>query len=453
MDINSIITVAEGPGVRQLKLLGPATPSISDESVSGSSQSRRSFIMQTSNQTFTIAGGADAHSDQDASMGAMAAGSPSATNSYTNASRSEASVRKQNRSIVGKSIYSVWGNAPRVYIEKALAGESSVEESEIDGRWFHTQYSPLRQEDHPDQSVDSGLPAPTICVVGARKDINDRKRAQEQMEQSLKERAKARAAETAAKEASRLKSELLANMSHEIRTPIAGVVGLSELLLDTKHLTAETRYLTENTQPSANALLTVINDVLDFSKVDIGKLDIEKAPFSLDFICRDTIKMPSFATSKKGLAFAEHFDLRHQGLLLRDAGRVRQVLTNLLTNATKFTEEGSIKLTVRETAEDANNIAVRFDVEDMSCGISKATLSRLFQPFSQADPSTARKFGSTGLGLTICKNLIELIRGQIGLESVENEGSRAFLRSLLPRRRSRCRKRTRALRPPGGRSV
>ncbi|CAO1629254.1 unnamed protein product [Parajaminaea phylloscopi] len=424
VDMNGIITVAEGPGVRQLKLLGPLTPGSSDESGSGSSQSRKSFIMQTSKDTVTLSGD-DAHSDHDAVMGAPhAAASPSVSASHTTASRSKASARKQNRSMIGKSIYSVWGDAPRVYIEKALAGESSVEESEIEGRWFRTQYSPIRQEDHSE--VDSGLPAPIIGVVGASMDITDRKRAQEQMEQSLKERAKARAAETAAKEASRLKSEFLANMSHEIRTPIAGVIGLSELLLDTKHLTAEARDLTENIQRSADALLTVINDVLDFSKVEIGKLDIEKTPFSLNLVCKDTIKMLSFATSKKGLGFVDQCDLRHQGLLLGDAGRVRQVLTNLLTNAIKFTEQGSISLSVRETAEDANNVTVRFDVEDTGCGISQTTLSKLFQPFSQADPSTARKFGGTGLGLTICKNLVELMRGKIGLESVENQGSRAW---------------------------
>lgn len=422
VDVNGIITVAEGPGVRQLKLLGPGTPNSSDESGSASSQSRRSFLMQTSRETITIRA-EDGSSEHDAGTGA---GSPSATNSHTTASRSKGSHRRHNRSMIGKSIYAVWGDAPRIHIAKALAGESSVEESEIEGRWFRTQYSPIRQEDHPDNVGDSALPAPIIGVVGASMDITDRKRAQEQMEQSLKERAKARAAETAAKEASRLKSEFLANMSHEIRTPIAGVIGLSELLLDTKHLTGEARELTENIQRSADALLTVINDVLDFSKVEIGKLDIEKTPFSLNLVCRDTIKMLSFATSKKGLAFAEHCDLRHQGLLLGDAGRVRQVLTNLLTNAIKFTEQGSISLEVHETAEDESNITVRFDVNDTGCGISKATLSKLFQPFSQADPSTARKFGGTGLGLTICKNLVELMRGKIGLESVEGVGSKAW---------------------------
>lgn len=426
VDTNGIITVAEGPGVRQLKLMGPGTPGSSEhDSGSGSSGKNQASGSQHSNQqqlqnrpglshlhSSSIEGSEDDNQPQ----------SPSGTASQTTASKaaSRTAHRKHNRSMIGKSIYSVWGEAPRVFIERALAGEASVEESEIEGRWFRTQYAPIREEEKEDG------PGAVIGVVGASMDVTDRRRAQEQMEQSLRDRAKAKASESAAREASRLKSEFLANMSHEIRTPIAGVIGLSELLLDTRHLTAEARDLTENIQRSADALLTVINDVLDFSKVEIGKLDIEKTPFSLNLVCRDTIKMLSFATSKKGLTFAEHCDLRHQGLLLGDAGRVRQVLTNLLTNAIKFTEAGSISLAVNEVAEDATNITVRFDVQDTGCGISKEALSRLFQPFSQADPSTARRFGGTGLGLTICKNLVELMKGQIGLESQEGVGSRAW---------------------------
>ncbi|CAO1620835.1 unnamed protein product [Sympodiomycopsis kandeliae] len=458
VDVNGIITVAEGPGVRQLKLLQPGTPGSSEnDSGSGSSntnsnsnsnfnpslamsntghlaqapslhqQHRRQLMLNSHSQTM----------DTERSEESMV-GSPGGTNSQTTASRvaSRKQTRKQNRSMIGKSIYSVWGEDPRVSIEKALAGESTVEESEIDGRWFRTQYTPIRKEDS--DGVPDALGA-IIGVVGASMDITDRKRAQEQMEQSLKEKVRAKAAETAAKEASRLKSEFLANMSHEIRTPIAGVIGLSELLLDTKNLTPEGRDLTENIQRSADALLTVINDVLDFSKVEIGKLDIENTPFSLNLVCRDTIKMLSFATAKKGLAFSERCDLRHQGLLLGDAGRVRQVLTNLLTNAIKFTEEGSISLSVQETAEDAEKVTVRFDVHDTGCGISSEVLGRLFQPFSQADPSTARRFGGTGLGLTICKNLVELMQGQIGLESTEGVGSRAWFQIPFVKAKERIR--------------
>lgn len=436
VDLNGIITVAEGPGVRQLKLSGPGTPGGSEhDSGSGSSNSnpssynhpnQSSSLQRSHHKPSGLNSNPNTFGSHHSEDGiAAGAASPGGTNSHTTASRaaSRKSTRKQNRSMIGKSIYSVWGESPRASIEKAMSGESCVEESEIDGRWFRTQYTPIRREDGDNNPDGLGT---IYGVVGASMDITDRKRAQEQSEHSLKEKARAKAAETAAKEASRLKSEFLANMSHEIRTPIAGVIGLSELLLDTKHLTAEARDLTENIQRSADALLTVINDVLDFSKVEIGKLDIENTPFSLSLVCRDTIKMLSFATAKKNLAFSEQCDLRHQGLLLGDAGRVRQVLTNLLTNAIKFTEEGSISLSIQETAEDAEKVAVRFDVRDTGCGISKEVLGRLFQPFSQADPSTARRFGGTGLGLTICKNLVELMHGRIGLESEEGVGSRAW---------------------------
>jgi len=262
-------------------------------------------------------------------------------------------------------------------------------------------------------------------VVGASMDITERKRAEAQLEESILERSRALAAETAAKEASRLKSEFLANMSHEIRTPIAGVIGLSELLCDTP-LSGEQRDFAENIQRSADALLTVVNDILDLSKVENGKLDIENAPFSLHLVVLDTRKMLSFATQKKGLEFFVKGDLAFTGLLMGDAGRLRQVMTNLLTNAIKFTARGSISLTVTETHEDEESVMVLFEVADTGCGISDEVMRRLFRPFSQADPSTARKFGGTGLGLTICKSLVELMQGRIGLDSKVNEGSRAW---------------------------
>ena len=265
-------------------------------------------------------------------------------------------------------------------------------------------------------------------------DITDRKRAQEQMEESLLEKTRALAAEGAAREASRLKSEFLANMSHEIRTPIAGVIGLSELLLDEKGLTPQHRDYAETIQRSAEGLLTVINDVLDFSKVEIGKLDVEQAPFNLEVLLRDAKRMLSFATQKKKLDFRDSVELTYRGQLIGDVGRLRQVITNLLTNAIKFTARGYISLEVAELSEDEGNLLVRFDVRDTGCGINSESLSRLFQPFSQADPSTARRFGGTGLGLSISKNLVELMNGEIGLNSVEGQGSHAWF--VIPFRKA-----------------
>lgn len=136
--------------------------------------------------------------------------------------------------------------------------------------------------------------------------------------------------------------------------------------------------------------------------------------------------MLSFATQKKGLEFKERSNLSYNGRLVGDAGRLRQILTNLLTNAIKFTSTGWISLTCEELYEDEERLQMRFEVTDTGCGISKAALSRLFHPFTQADPSTARRYGGTGLGLTICKNLVDLMQGQIGLESEEGKGSKAW---------------------------
>jgi signal transduction histidine kinase/CheY-like chemotaxis protein len=343
-------------------------------------------------------------------------------------------------SIIGRSIYDVWDLTNiREFIGKALKGETAISEFEIDGMWFRTTYTPLRsQRDFVlplynkgyNKEAEADTPqvgeGEIVGVVGVSKDITKEKEAQEQMEESTIEKTRALAAEGAAREASRLKSEFLANMSHEIRTPIAGIIGLSELLLDEKGLTSRHREYAETMQRSAEGLLTVINDVLDFSKVEIGKLDVEKVPFNLVVLLSDLKRMLSFATQKKGLQLKDSVDLVYQGYLMGDLGRLRQVIMNLLTNAIKFTSEGYVSLEVTELSEDDDGVLIRFDVRDTGCGIRTEALSQLFKPFSQADASTARRFGGTGLGLSISKNLVELMGGQIGLSSVEGQGSHAW---------------------------
>ncbi|KAG9125903.1 hypothetical protein FRC07_005701 [Ceratobasidium sp. 392] len=317
-------------------------------------------------------------------------------------------------------------------LEKAFGGEMVVQEMEIEGRWFRTQYTPLRKEWDGNEGTrveDEGLNSEgereVVGVVGASMDITDRKMAEVRLRESFAERSRLLASETAAKEASRLKSQFLANMSHEIRTPIAGVIGLSELLCDTP-LNPEQRGIAENIQRSADALLTVINDILDFSKVEIGKLDIDNSPFSLGVVILDTKKMLSFATAKKGLTFKDEVNLGYTGRVMGDPGRLRQVLTNLLTNSIKFTSHGSITLRAVEESESADLVHVRFSIEDEGVGIADSIRKKLFQPFSQADSSTARRYGGTGLGLTICKNLVELMGGRIGLDSEEGHGTCAW---------------------------
>jgi len=182
---------------------------------------------------------------------------------------------------------------------------------------------------------------------------------------------------------------------------------MAELLLDDTEgtLTADQRECAENLQRSANGLLTVINDILDFSKVESGRLDIEEVQFDLNVVVMDVNKMLSFAAERKGLNFIDETQELQRLKVIGDPGRLRQILTNLLTNSIKFTSEGHVRMGIQILKEDSEKVTVRFLVEDTGIGIAEDVRKRLFQPFSQADSSTARRFGGTGLGLTISKNV------------------------------------------------
>ncbi|MCK4764988.1 MAG: response regulator, partial [Candidatus Aminicenantes bacterium] len=267
-------------------------------------------------------------------------------------------------------------------------------------------------------------------LLGVTRDISKRKHAQdelkkanEELEQRVEERTKElKLAKLVAEEANKARGKFLANMSHEIRTPMSGVIGITSLLQETD-LTAEQRDYAETIKDSGDVLLTLINDILDFSKIEAGKLDLEIIDFDLRHTLETISDVLAVRAFEKGIELVPLISPGIPTKVKGDPGRLRQVLTNLVGNAVKFTHKGEVALHVTVEHEENNHVTIRFAVVDTGIGIPAAELDKIFEAFTQAERQAAGKYSGTGLGLAISKQLTEMMGGRIGVESEPGKGS------------------------------
>jgi PAS domain S-box-containing protein len=322
----------------------------------------------------------------------------------------------------------IWGRPCQEVYDRAGAWIESVRPDERGGvsSYFARLMQGIQSEmsyriERPDGSLRwihaSGFPVndpegKLVRVVGIAEDVTERKRVE----------AESVDAREAAESANRAKSEFLANMSHEIRTPMNGIIGMTDLVLDTELNAEQTEYL-QMVKGSADALLIVLNDILDFSKIEAGKLELDYLSFDLRKSLGEVVKILAIKARQKGLEFIFHVAPGVPTNVVGDPARLRQVLLNLVGNSLKFTETGEIEVRVQAETQSVEETILRFSVRDSGIGIPVDKQHKIFGAFSQADSSTTRKYGGTGLGLTIAGQLVGLMGGKLWVESEAGAGS------------------------------